>query len=179
MGTTRVKEEVKKVSEKEEKLKVKRKKEIKVEKAIVRLIDVDVDGRLPIWRAIWKVKGVSFSYGNAVSRVLSLDFNWDINKPIGNLSDEELQLLEDVIKNPQKYGIPSWLYNRRRDRYDGKDYHLVGPEVDIKMNFDIQREIKLNTYRGWRHKLGQPVRGQKTRSHFRTGRTVGVSRSKK
>jgi len=185
MGTRVLKEKVT-ISRKEEKReieelkqKLKRKeKEIKVERPVVRLIDTDIDGSLPIRRAVWKIKGVSFSYGNAVCKVFKEVTGIDREFPIGNLNDERLQILEDIIRNPQKYNIPSWLYDRRRDPYDGKDYHLVGDEVKIKMQFDIKREIELGTYRGWRHKLGQPVRGQRTRSHFRTGQTVGVIRSK-
>jgi len=82
------------------------------------------------------------------------------------------------LKNPQKYGIPSFVYNRRRDPESGVDRHLVGPDVKIMESFDIKREIELKTYKGFRHMQGLPVRGQKTRSHFRKGRTVGVLRGK-
>ncbi|MFH7903678.1 MAG: 30S ribosomal protein S13 [Candidatus Aenigmatarchaeota archaeon] len=184
MGTRTLKEKqtISRAEEKKEieelKAKKKKQKEIKVEKAVVRLIDTDIDGTLPIRRAVWKIKGISFSYGNAVCKVFKEVTGIDREFPIGNLSEEQLQILEDIIRNPQKYDIPSWLYNRRRDPYDGKDYHLVGDDVKIKMQFDIKREIELGTYRGWRHKLGQPVRGQRTRSHFRKGQTVGVIRQK-
>ncbi|MEM0476103.1 MAG: 30S ribosomal protein S13 [Candidatus Aenigmatarchaeota archaeon] len=186
MGTRVLKlKEKETISRKEEKkeieeIKVKRKKEkeIKVERPVIRLIDTDIDGTLPIRRAIWKIKGVSFSYGNAVCKVFKEVTGIDREFLIGNLNDEQIQILEDIIRNPQKYNIPSWLYNRRKDIYDGKDYHIVGDDVKIKMQFDIKREIELGTYRGWRHKLGQPVRGQRTRSHFRKGQTVGVIRSK-
>ncbi|MBU5682184.1 MAG: 30S ribosomal protein S13 [Candidatus Aenigmatarchaeota archaeon] len=186
MGTRVLKlKEKETISRKEEKkeieeIKVKKKKEkeIKVERPVVRLIDTDIDGTLPIRRAIWKIKGVSFSYGNAVCKVFKEVTGIDREFLIGNLNDEQIQILEDIIRNPQKYNIPSWLYNRRKDIYDGKDYHIVGDDVKIKMQFDIKREIELGTYRGWRHKLGQPVRGQRTRSHFRRGQTVGVIRSK-
>ncbi|MEM1804896.1 MAG: 30S ribosomal protein S13 [Nanopusillaceae archaeon] len=186
MGTRVLKlKEKETISRKEEKkeieeIKVKKKKEkeTKVERPVVRLIDTDIDGTLPIIRAIWKIKGVSFSYGNAVCKVFKEVTGIDREFLIGNLNDEQIQILEDIIRNPQKYNIPSWLYNRRKDIYDGKDYHIVGDDVKIKMQFDIKREIELGTYRGWRHKLGQPVRGQRTRSHFRRGQTVGVIRSK-
>lgn len=180
MGSTRVKGiEKKKEDEKIEKIKKRKEKKIEVKKGIVRIIGTDIDGTLPIRRAIWKIKGVGFSFGNAVSKVLSMQFKWNINEPIGNLNDDDLSLLEDIIRNPAKYKIPSWLFNRRKDIEDGKDYHLVGNDLDMKIEFDIKRQIELRTYRGWRHMLGQPVRGQRTRSHFRGGRTVGVARRKK
>ncbi|MEM5831823.1 MAG: 30S ribosomal protein S13 [Candidatus Aenigmatarchaeota archaeon] len=186
MGTRTIKlkekESISREEEKKEieevKTKKKKLKEIKVDKPVVRLIDSDIDGTLPIRRAIWKIKGISFSYGNAVCKVFESVTNISKNFPIGNLSDENLQILEDIIRNPQKYEIPNWLYNRRKDIFDGKDHHIVGDEIKVKTQFDVKREIELGTYRGWRHKLGQPVRGQRTRSHFRKGTTVGVVRSK-
>jgi len=47
---------------------------------------------------------------------------------------------------------------------------------------DIKRLKKIKSYRGIRHNLGQPVRGQRTKSHFRTNRkksgAVGVKPKK-
>jgi small subunit ribosomal protein S13 len=43
---------------------------------------------------------------------------------------------------------------------------------------DLNRLRKTRSYRGIRHELGLPVRGQRTKSSFRTGRTIGVSRKK-
>ncbi|OYT41924.1 MAG: 30S ribosomal protein S13 [Candidatus Aenigmarchaeota archaeon ex4484_224] len=144
------------------------------EKTVIRLIDTDLDGTLPVIRAIRAIKGIGFTMSKAIVYAAKLN----PNKKLMELSEEELKRLEDCILNPKKYRIPSYLLNRRRDPFEGKDYHLVGQDVEIKMKEDIKREIALGTYRGWRHKLGQPVRGQKTRSHFRTGRTVGVVRKK-
>jgi len=39
---------------------------------------------------------------------------------------------------------------------------------------DIKRLKKIRSYRGLRHAMGQPTRGQSTRSHFRTNRKRGV-----
>lgn len=39
---------------------------------------------------------------------------------------------------------------------------------------DINRDISIRTWRGYRHQHGQKVRGQHTRSSGRTGATVGV-----
>ena len=95
---------------------------------------------------------------------------------LGSLSEKEIEKLEEIIRNPGKFGIPSFLFNRRKDRESGKDLHLISSELDIARKFDIQRMIELRTYKGIRHMLGLPVRGQRTRSTFRKGRTVGVIR---
>jgi len=66
--------------------------------------------------------------------------------------------------------------NRRKDLESGTDIHLSGQDVDIGRRFDIQRLVDAKTYKGVRHMLGLPVRGQRTRSSFRKGRVVGVVR---
>lgn len=47
---------------------------------------------------------------------------------------------------------------------------------------DIKRLIEIGSYRGFRHKLGLPVRGQRTRTNARTRkgprRTVGLGKKK-
>ena len=48
---------------------------------------------------------------------------YDLNQRIGYLSDEEIERLEEAIKNPAKYNIPSWIVNRRNDYETGEDKH--------------------------------------------------------
>jgi small subunit ribosomal protein S13 len=43
---------------------------------------------------------------------------------------------------------------------------------------DINELKRIKCYRGIRHAAKLPVRGQRTRGSFRTGKTVGVSRKK-
>jgi len=45
----------------------------------------------------------------------------------------------------------------------------------LQTEFDIKRLKKIKSYRGLRHVLGQPVRGQRTRGHFRKNKAVGVT----
>lgn len=51
---------------------------------------------------------------------------------------------------------------------------MSGTDIFTATKFDVQKQVDIKSYRGWRHMLGQPVRGQRTRSHFRLGRVVGV-----
>ena len=48
----------------------------------------------------------------------------------------------------------------------------------MQREFDIRKMKKIKCYKGVRHSLGQPVRGQRTRAHFRKGRSIGVTRAK-
>ena len=142
-------------------------------KGIVRIAETNLDGSLLVSRAIRKIKGISFSFSHAISNVFEAS-----EKRVGELTEEEIEKLEDIIYNPQKYGIPSWLFNRRKDYETGKDMHLIASQLTFTTNMDIERQKRLRTWRGIRHQLGLPVRGQKTRTRRRTGRTVGVQRKK-
>ncbi|MFH7880478.1 MAG: 30S ribosomal protein S13 [Candidatus Aenigmatarchaeota archaeon] len=179
MGISKPKDEAK-LKEKEEKAKekkeVKKPKEEKAKKieGIVRILNTDLIANKNLLYGLTGIKGVSYTFSKAVLTVLGLD----AKRKMGSLTQEEIEKIEDCLKNPEKYGIPSFLYNRKRDPELGIDRHLVGPDVKIAENFDIKREIELKTYKGFRHMYGLPVRGQKTRSHFRKGRTVGVLRGK-
>jgi len=177
MGTTKVKAEAEE-EKKEYKKKVEEKKPKPAEAAakelrvIARVAGTDLDGEKPIWRAIMGIKGISYSLTKGVVSAAGLDYN----RKLGLLNEQEIQKLEQVIKNPENFGIPSWSLNRRRDIESGKDKHLTGSDLDMQRKFDIKRYVDLKTYRGVRHMLGLPVRGQHTRSTFRGGRVVGVIR---
>ncbi len=149
---------------------------------IVRIAGTDIDGNLPIERALWRIKGIGFMFAHAVRVALGIDKN----KKIGELSEEELEKLEDCIKNPQRYGIPSWLYNRRKDYETGEDRHLVTSDLDLTVEKDLDRLKKIKSYRGIRHSMHLPVRGQRTKSGYtyppyrkhKRGRTIGVGKKK-
>ena len=139
-------------------------------KQIVRLINADIMGNKNISNALRMVTGVGYSLSNAICKVL----NVDKTKKIGSFSDQELKKIEDIIKNPLKYNIPSFMVNRRKDYDTGEDKHIVAGDIKLIKGFDIKRMQKIKSYKGIRHAMGLPVRGQKTRSHFRHGKTVGV-----
>lgn len=172
MGTTKVKaseEEAERPKEKkvEKRPLVEKKGEIR---AIVRVAGTDLDGERPLKNAIMGIKGI----GHAMSKAICDAGNFNPDASLGSLKEDELARLEAIIKEPKKFGIPSWILNRRREPETGADLHPTGADLDIARKFDVQRMIDLRTYRGTRHMLGQPVRGQRTRSSFRKGRVVGV-----
>jgi small subunit ribosomal protein S13 len=138
---------------------------------IIRVAGTDLDGEKSVFRAIRKIKGIGFSMGSAICKSAELD----PHKKLGDLDEKEMERLESVIKEPLKFNIPVFIVNRRRDIETGKDMHLTGMDLTVSRKFDIQRHVDMRTYRGWRHMLGQPVRGQRTRSSFREkGKAVGV-----
>lgn len=61
-----------------------------------------------------------------------------------------------------------------------ENYKLEG-ELRSEMQMNIKRLIDINCYRGIRHRLGLPVRGQRTKNNARTrkGRRKTVANKKK
>jgi small subunit ribosomal protein S13 len=139
--------------------------------SLVRISGTDLDGDKALGIAMLGINGLSWSLINAVCIV----GNFDPKMKLKDMDDGMISRVEEIIKEPLKFGIPSYLANRRRDVETGEDMHLIGSDLEVANRFDVQRYIDLKTYRGWRHILGQPVRGQRTRSKFRQkGRVVGV-----
>lgn len=142
---------------------------------IVRIISSDILGGKQLQLALTSISGVGFSFSTAVCNSLGLDRN----RKVGTLSQDEVKKIEDAIRNPSKYKIPSYLYNRKRDPESGDDRHIVTSDLRLSKEFDIKRLKSIKSYRGIRHALGLPLRGQSTRSNFRKGKAIGVKKSKK
>ncbi len=140
-------------------------------KYIVRIAATDIDGNKPTRYALTQIKGINFMVANAIINYSGVDGK----ERIGNLSDEEIEKLSKAIETINDW-LPSWLRNRRKDLYTGKDLHLIGTEIDLTLREDINLLKKIRSYRGIRHERGLPVRGQRTRSNKRRGLTVGVVR---
>lgn len=141
-------------------------------KQLVRLCGADIDGNKKVYHALRRIKGISYGFSNAVCITARIDHK----TKIGTLNEEEMKKIEDIITNPVKYEIPSWMLNRRKDYDEGTDKHLTSTDISFRKDFDIKILKKIRSYKGIRHGLGLPVRGQKTRSHFRAGKTIGVKK---
>ena len=142
---------------------------------IVRVTDTDINGTLKVGYALTKIKGVNISLANAILKKAGV--NPEIR--LGLLSEEQVKKIEDVLLNPAKYGIPSWLLNRRKDLETGKDLHLLSSDLVLRTKMDIDLMKKIKSWKGYRHAYGLKVRGQRTRTTGRTGKTVGVSKKRR
>lgn len=178
MGAKSVKD-VGKKKEKVEKVSVKEKKTKKDEigrggkvRNVVRVAGTDLDGDKQVLYALQKIKGIS----HGVSKFVCLTSGVDPKKRLGSLDDSKIEKIEEIIKNPEKFNMPSWLINKRKEIETGKDRHITGSDLKVIEKFDIKRMIDKKSYKGVRHMLGLPVRGQRTKSSFRKGKTVGVVR---
>jgi len=139
---------------------------------IVRIAETDLDGTLKINHALSKIKGIGIGLADIVVKKAGVT----PQARIGFLSETETEKLEDIIKKPGKYGLPSWVLNRSKDIQTGKDSHLVGSELTLQIKNDIEEMKKIRSWKGYRHAYGLKVRGQRTKVTGRTGKAVGVKK---
>lgn len=91
---------------------------------------------------------LTYIYGIGRSSALKILEKAGVNpmKKIGELTDEEIGKIRDIIN---------------------AEYKVEGAlRAEIQMN--IKRLMDIGCYRGLRHRLGLPVRGQRTRTNART-----------
>lgn len=105
--------------------------------------------------------------------------NIESSKKTGDLTDAEIDKIEQILNDPVKAGAPSWMLNRRKDMETGDDMHITTNDLKFIKDNDLKLLKKIKSYKGIRHIRGLPVRGQRTKSNFRKnkGTVTGVKRS--
>ena len=107
-----------------------------------RLLGVDIPNDKPIFVSLTYLYGV----GLKTSRELCHNAGVDPQRKARELADDELSRLAALLE---------------------RDYVVEGPlRRQLQQNINRLRDIKC--YRGIRHRLGLPVRGQRTRTNART-----------
>lgn len=107
---------------------------------------------------------VALTYIYGIGPKLSGDIlkaaNVDGTTRVKNLTDAEISRIQDIIN----------------------DHHMVEGELQRVVATNIKRLKDISSYRGLRHKIGLPSRGQRTRTNARTRRgkklAVGGSQPK-
>lgn len=107
---------------------------------------------------------IALTYVFGIGPKTSIDIlqaaNVELTTRVKNLTDAEVSRIQDFIN----------------------DNHLVEGELQRVVSTNIKRLKDINSYRGLRHKLGLPSRGQRTRTNARTRRgrksAVGGSQPK-
>ena len=104
---------------------------------------------------------LTYIYGIGPSRAkdILLKLNIDINKKVQDWTDDELTKIRKVI---------------------GDDYVIEG-ELRSETQLNIKRLMDIGSNRGIRHRLGLPLRGQKTKNNSRTrkGKKKTIANKKK
>jgi small subunit ribosomal protein S13 len=106
--------------------------------------------------------GLTYIYGigRLTSRKILANAEVDLNKRSKDLSEQEIAKIRDIIE---------------------RDYTVEG-ELRKEVQTNTKRLIEISCYKGMRHKLGLPVRGQRTRSNARTRkgpRGTAITKKKK
>jgi small subunit ribosomal protein S13 len=105
--------------------------------------------------------GLTYIYGIGLSRSQEILSNTGVNPDIRvkDLSDADIAALRGIIES---------------------DYQVEGDLRRLE-SLNIKRLIDIGSYRGRRHRMGLPVRGQRTRTNARTrrGRRQTVAGKKK
>ena len=105
--------------------------------------------------------GLTYIYGigRTTARAILAKAGIDINKKIGDLTDDEVSKIRGIITSDCK----------------------VEGALRSEVQMNIKRLMDIGCYRGIRHRRGLPVRGQRTRTNARTrkGRRKTVAGKKR
>ena len=132
-------------------------------KHIIRVANTDLKGEKSLIIALQKIKGVSYNMAHAICHASGIA----MQKKAGDLTDAEEVRLSDVVLHPEKHGIPTWMFNRRKDYETGEEKHLLMADITYAVDQDKRREMKVKSYKGMRYPVNLTVRGQRTKSNFR------------
>ena len=142
---------------------------------LVRIMGTGVNADLSLVFGLSKVKGIGVMFANALCHSLG----FDKNSKISELSEKDIEKIEEFLSNPKKStDIPTWLLNQRKELETGEDHHIVTKDIDYTELQLMRRIGKLKTYKGLRRRLKLTVRGQRTKSNFRRNKTLAAMKSK-
>lgn len=140
---------------------------------LVRIAGRDLEGNKKLTAALSDVKGVGDNFAATVIKRLGID----PRVRLGTLTEQQVHDVEKALQNAAMSALPQWYYNRRKDPDTGETRQLLGSDLDFAIKNDIEAEKNVQSWKGVRHGLGLKVRGQRTRTTGRKGRTVGVRKA--
>lgn len=141
---------------------------------IVRIASTDIKGYKKASKGLSMIRGIGDMYSNAILKVAGINSK----KTIGELTDAEVKKIEEIIKSPGNYNVPSFLFNRKLDPETMEDSHIVGNDLRLQNDFDIRRLKRIRSYKGIRHNLGLKVRGQRLKRFRKGGAAVAKKKVK-
>jgi len=142
---------------------------------IVRIAGKDLNGNLPINRALTKIKGIGIRMAKNIAIIFEKETQVRFDSKMGEMPEEFDKKLEEIVLSPGKHGVPPYQLNKQKEFSTGEDKHLVMNDLDFNKRNELQRLNEIKSYRGLRLSWGLTVRGQRTKStHRGKGGTVGV-----
>ena len=120
-----------------------------------RVIGIDIPGNKRLVISLTYIYGV----GKALSEEIIKKLGFDSNMRAHNLTDDDLSKLNAILQSE----------------------YVVEGDLRRQVQNNIKRLISISTYRGMRHRVGLPIRGQRTRCNARTrkGKKKTVAGKKK
>lgn len=120
-----------------------------------KIAGVDIPAKKPVEIALTYIYGI----GRTLAQVILTKAGVDWFKKVKDLTEEELNRIRQIVE---------------------KEYKVEG-DLRKEVRQNIKRLMDIGCYRGLRHRMGLPVRGQRTRSNARTlkGPRAGSLRRKK
>ena len=111
---------------------------------MARIAGVDLPKNKRVEIALTYIYGIGLSRSNEILNKIHLDFNILVR----DLTDQQIISIRDILNN---------------------EYQIEG---DLKRleTMNIKRLMDISTYKGRRHRIGLPLRGQRTRTNARTRR---------
>jgi len=136
----------------------------------VRIGQTDLDGTKSVERSLTEMNGI----GRRAARIIADEAGVDRTATFGALDDETI---DEVVTLVEGFAdeVPAWLANHRTDFFSGETTHEISNDLELARRQDINRMKMIDSYKGVRHKRGQKVRGQRTKSTGRTEGTIGVN----
>jgi len=100
-----------------------------------------------------------FGIGRSSAQKILLEANIDLSKKVQDWDDDEQAIIRKIINDK---------------------YHVEG-QLRSEVQLNIKRMMDIGCYRGIRHRIGLPVRGQSTKNNARTrkGKRKTVAGKKK
>lgn len=147
-----------------------------ITKGIKRIAGKDVSGDYSLSKALLKIRGIGKSLNCITAKIMHRELKFPLDKCVGDLTDEQIEHIDDLLLKLDKYGVPNFMLNRRKDPVDGKSKHVIMNDLIFADKQSIDKEKNNYSWKGYRHAYSQKVRGQRTRNTGRKGMSVGVLR---
>ena len=141
---------------------------------ILRVQNTNINGKQKAPFGLRQIRGIGRRFAILAMKIAQID----VNKRSGEITEKEIATVNDILARPGEYNIPKWFMNRQKDPRNGTWSHVISNSMDTLMREDLERMRKSKNHRGLRHYWGVRVRGQRTKSTGRCGKTLGVTRKK-
>ena len=109
-----------------------------------RIAGIDIPGNKQVWVSLQYIYGI----GPTTSQNILAQTAISPDTKVNDLTEEEVNRIREIIDQQCK----------------------VEGDLRKEVSFNIKRLLEIGSYRGFRHRHGLPLRGQRTRTNARTKR---------